>query len=315
MRYPASVRRWIIVLGLLSLSATTHAQRATPETDDPAEGAPADGEGEATPEGQPENMEATRQARQHFTDGMGHFDERRFREAIREFQLAGQLVPSADLWFNIARAHEELSEYEPAIEYYQRYLRDRVDPPDRERVEAHIASLQERLEAERRERRHAPTTGTLRIRTSIEGAAVAVDGRSLGESPIAAPMTLPPGRHRLTVHEDGYVPFESEVRVEAGVTTAAYAELEPATDYRAVRGGRIFTWIAGGLAAVALGTSVYFGARAAGQQSDGNFDGAEGLARKSDFALGAAITLGVGAVVLWFLEGSAVETERVRGPE
>ncbi len=71
-----------------------------------------------------------RKAQQHFEQGLHQFEAHHFREAIEEFELAANLVPSADLWFNIARAHEELNEYDEAIQYYQRYLRDRVDPPD-----------------------------------------------------------------------------------------------------------------------------------------------------------------------------------------
>lgn len=270
---------------------------------------------------QPENIDATREARQHFNSGLAHFQERRFREAIRAFELAAQLVPSADLWFNIARAHEELSEYERAVDYYQRYLRDRVDPPDRERIEAHIASLTERAEAQRQAGREAPTTGTLRITSSVQGALVRVDGRDLGQAPIAAPLSLSPGKHRLSVLTDGHIPFESEVQVEAGVTTAAHAELQRETAYRGVAGGRLFTWIAAGLTVVALGTSIAFGVVAAGQESDANaarpadqemlFGQAEDTALKSDLALGAAVVLGVSTVLLWFLEGSSVDTERV----
>jgi len=276
----------------------------------------------AAPQVSPEDPEAARRAREHFQDGMGHFEERRFRQAIREFELAGQLVPSADLWFNIARAHEELSEYERAVEYYRRYLRDRVDPPDRERIEAHIENLERRAEEQRLARRERPTTGTLRISTTVEGADVVVDGRPIGTAPVPAPLSLEPGRHRLTVTRDGYIPFQSEVRIAAGVTTAAHADLEPATEYRSVHGSRLFTWIVGGLAVAAAGTSIYFGARAASVQGDAGdaptmaeqqrlLDDASGWATRSDVALGAAVVLAVGAVVLWFVEGRAVATERV----
>jgi tetratricopeptide (TPR) repeat protein len=262
----------------------------------------------------PENIEATRRARELFQQGMEHFEARRFREAIRSFNMASEQVPSADLWFNVARAHEELSEYEPAIEHYRRYLRDRVDPPDRESIEQHIAALTERAEAARQARRRAPTTGTLRVTTNREGADVSVDDRGVGEAPLAAPLTLPPGRHRLSVRRDGYMPFEAEVDVQAGVTTAAYADLQPATEYRSTRGGRLFTWIAGGLSVAALGTSIYFGAKAARRQNDMDYDGATDAAEVSDWLLGGAIVLAVGAVVLYFVEGSSVGTERVEPP-
>jgi tetratricopeptide (TPR) repeat protein len=316
------VRGPFLIASLWLVAGTALAQDAPPaEPAPPADPAPEEGQGAAA-SGQPENIDATREARERFQAGLAHFGERRFREAIREFELAGQLVPSADLWFNIARAHEELSEYDRAVEYYQRYLRDRVDPPDRERVEAHIASLTERAEAQRQALRETPTTGTLRITSSEAGAAIAVDGRGLGTAPIAAPLSLPPGRHRLSVHREGFIPFESEVQVEAGVITAAHADLQRATDYRSIQGSRIFTWITAGLAVVALGASIYFGARAAGAEADARdasdttamqdeLDRAESLALKSDLALAGAVTLAIGSVVLWFLEGSSVGTERV----
>ena len=274
-----------------------------------AEGGDAEAGGAA-----PENAEATRQAREHFEAGMAHFDGRRFREAIREFELASQLVPSADLWFNIARAHEELSEYDPAIEQYRRYLRDRVDPPDRERVESRIHALEERAEAARAARRTAPTTGTLRVRASVDGASVSLDGNEIGRSPIEMPLSLSPGGHRLAVHQGGYVPFESEVQIQPGVTTAAYADLEPAIEFQADRATPIFAWIVGGLSVVSLGASTFFGIRAAGRASDGDYPGAQDTALTSDRLLGAGIGLAVTALVLYFIESRSVGTERVEGP-
>jgi tetratricopeptide (TPR) repeat protein len=306
----------LVAVGLLLGPSLVIAQ---PPAEQPAEAeTPSAGRGD-----QPENIDATREARERFQAGLAHFEARRFREAIHEFELAGQLVPSADLWYNIARAHEELSQYDRAVEYYQRYLRDRVDPPDRERVEAHIRSLEERGEAERQALRQAPTTGTLRITSTVPGALVAVDGRSLGEAPVAAPLSLQPGRHRLSVRGEGYVPFESEVQVEAGVTTAAHADLRRATEYRSVSGGRLFTWITAGLAGASLIASIVFGIKAAGQESDARDESlsmqeqldmlvdAEDTASVSDMFLGGAVVLGIGSLILWFVEGSSVETERV----
>lgn len=327
MRYRLPVRLLPLAASLLAMSVSMASAQQGPEGQDATPEAPRGGAG-SSPEDPgaaarpPEDPEAAREARERFQAGMEHFQERRFREAIREFELAGQRVPSADLWFNIARAHEELSEYDRAVEYYQRYLRDRVDPPDRARIEGHIEGLERRAEEQRLSRRQTPTTGTLRISTTVDGSQVSIDGRQLGTAPVPAPLSLAPGRHRLTVRHDGHVPFRSEVRIEAGVTTAAHADLQPATEYRSVHGSRLFTWIAGGLAVAAAGTSVYFGARAASVQGDARDAGsmaeqsmlledAGGWATRSDVALGAAVALAVTAVVLWFVEGRAVATERV----
>lgn len=261
----------------------------------------------------PENIEATRQARRHFLAGVEHFTAHRYRDAIRSFSLAAQLVPSADLWFNIARAHEELSEYDEAIEYYQRYLRDRVDPPDRADIERHIEDLRARAEREREARRTAPTTGTLRLAANREGAAIQLDGQDAGTSPWPEPRELAPGRHSLVVTREGYIPFRSEVSIEAGVPTAAYADLTPETRYRAIHADRVFTWIAWGLGVASLGVSIGLGVEAASREP--NLDAMREWAAYSDAALGAAIGLGVVGLILWFVEGRSVATERITAPE
>lgn len=273
----------------------------------------------------PENVDATRQAREHFMAGLEQFRSHQYRQAIQSFELAARLVPSADLQYNIARAHEELAEYDQAIERYQAYLRDRVDPPDRAQLEAHIASLRERAEAERARSRSAPTTGSLRLTANYDGADVVLDGAPAGTSPWTAPRDVEAGRHTLSVTREGFIPFRSEVSVERGLNTAAYADLAPETRYVAQRSDPIFAWVAWGLGVGALGVSIGLGVEAASRQGT-NLDDARTLAAYSDGLLGAALGLAVVGVVLWFVEGRTVGTERVtvdatqsgrgvRGPE
>jgi hypothetical protein len=260
-----------------------------------------------------QRLETSRQARTHFSAGMSHYREREFRPAIHEFELAAALVPSADLWFNIARAHEELADYSDAIEFYQRYLRDRVDPPDADDVQATIERLRAEAETARLAADQRPTTGTLRLRVSEGGAAILVDGESAGESPLDVPMALAPGSHPVELTREGYVPFRASVSIDRGVTSAAFAQLEPETRYRAVRGRRLFTWIVGGLAVASAGLSVGLGVRASSIESDGDHPRAADFARSSDYALGGAMVLGVTALILYFVEGRSVGTERI-GP-
>jgi tetratricopeptide (TPR) repeat protein len=316
------VRVWLITIFIAVL--------VTPSMAFAQEGEEEGQEGE-TPSGDdaevsPEDPQAAQRARERFQAGMEHFQAHRYRDAIHEFELAASLVPSADIWFNIARAWEELGEYEPAIEYYRRYLRDRVDPPDRQRVEQHIAELEERMEAERQQGQHAPTTGTLRIRANQDGATVIVDGREVGESPLSVPITTQPGEHEVMVEKEGYLPFRSQVNVQAGGDTTAYADLVEATEYRAVRGSRIFTWIAGGLAVVSGGVAIGLAVSANSQLDEWEQSGSTPDSRDpallqqsrdtaliSDIMLGTAIGLAVVAIVLYFIEGRAVATERVAG--
>ena len=270
----------------------------------------------------PEDAQAASDARRHFQEGMTFYSARQFRRAIEAFTLAAGLVPSADLWFNIARSHEELDEHDRAIEFYERYLRDRVDPPDREVVQTRILALRERAEAARLARRNLPTTGTVRISADRDDAEVQLDGATVGQTPMAEPLEVTPGRHALTLEAPGYIPFRSSVRVEAGVTTGAYADLTPRTEYRSIRGRRVVTWIATGLAAGGVATALGFGVRArrfrddafdspAGPVQDGLTQDARDRARYSDIATGIALGLALTAVVLYFIEGRAIGTERV----
>ncbi len=275
---------------------------------------------QAPPEDEPEaraavqDVELARRARTEFEAGIAHFQAREYREAIHSFQVAAQLVPSADLWFNIARAHEELSEWEQAIEFYRRYLRDRVDPPDRTQVEEQISVLEERAEAARAARLRAPTNGSLSVRVDVPGSSIELDERRVGDAPSSEDIEIPAGRHRLHVEREGYVPSRSEVAVEAGLRTAAYIDLEPETRYRAVRSSPIFAWITFGLSAAALGTGIYLGVEASSRQST-DLGAAREWGSYSDAAIGGAIGLAALGIVLYFVESRAVGTERIPTPE
>lgn len=259
--------------------------------------------------------ERARGARVHFDAGMQHYQAGAFREAIREFALAASLVPSADLWFNIARSHERLAEWSDAAENYRRYLRDRVDPPDRATVSAHIVSLEERAEAERQSRRTAPTNGTLRIEASPAGATVSVDGTSIGEAPHTESLSLPSSRHLFALDHDGSIPVRSEVRVDPGVATTVFLSTSPATEYRAVRGSRLWTWVVTGLAGAGLATSVGMGVHAKLEVDAAAYGSARAWANRSDAVLAGSVITAIGAIVLYFVEGRSVSSERVAGPE
>jgi tetratricopeptide (TPR) repeat protein len=188
------------------------------------------------------DADAASRARAEYETGVGHYREGRYREAIRSFQVAASITPSADLSFNIARAYEELArregtvaDWDESITYYRRYLSDAVDPPDRADVEAHIAQLVELAEGARRAALSRPTLGTLTVRADHDGARVRVGDDDAGVTPIAEPLELAPGRYALAADLPGYVPYRGEVTVEAGVRTSAVIELSPGTNYTSTK--------------------------------------------------------------------------------
>ncbi len=321
-------RPWALAASVLAAVIGLGIGRATPAYAQDAgdDGRPDAHDGETVGH---QDADAAARARAEFQAGIEHFSAERYSEAIHSFQIAASIIPSADLWYNIARAYEELarirgdaSDYEQAIAHYQRYLTARVDPPDRATVEQQIANLTERLESVRATAHVVPSTGTLRMRSDHDGASVMVDDRVIGTTPIETEVELTPGVHQLRADLDGFVPFVGHVTVEAGTTTTSRIAMIPAHRYRAVHGDRLFTWVAFGLAGASLAASVGIGVYAADQQSAAlspydavRLENARGISAWSDAALGATMGFAILGVILFFVEGNSVGTEAVEGPE
>ncbi len=272
-----------------------------------------------------QGVESTRRAREEFRAGLEHYQASRYVEAIHSFQVAASLIPSADLWFNIASAYEqlartrgELTDFEQAISHYRRYLTEQVDPPDRAAVEANIAVLTERLEAARAAQTVDATTGTLRVRSDFEGATVRVDADVIGETPIDEDLSLPPGRHRVEATREGYLPFLADVSIDVGVAVTTRVELTPSRTHRPIVHDPVFAWVAWGLAGVTLVGSVIAGVHAQSlRPTDDELRMTMGLdpyARVRDWQAGSdallAATAGLATVgiALFFIESRAVGT-------
>jgi serine/threonine-protein kinase len=71
-----------------------------------------------------------------------------------------------------------------------------------------------------------PITMRLGVRSQPEGAAVKVDGRPLGESPLSG-ATLPIGMHEVRIEKRGYLPYVHSVEGSAGETVEVSAVLTP----------------------------------------------------------------------------------------
>ena len=74
--------------------------------------------------------------------------------------------------------------------------------------------------------RSAPGQGTAEITSNPEGAAVAVDGRPVGVTPLRG-LTLTAGRHRVSITRDGYEPWSGTFTVQGGRTARVDRFLQP----------------------------------------------------------------------------------------
>jgi hypothetical protein len=245
-------------------------------------------------------------ARMHFLLGMQFFEVRAYRDAIREFELATTIAPSADVWFNIGRAREELGEDEQAKAAFERYLRDRVDAPDAEAVRARVRMIQQRIATGQRNTEPASGTGSLRIHlapAATSNSLITLDGKTLRESLRLQPVILPAGLHRLEVTRRGYVPFRAEVWIEPGMLTAAHPRLDPLTEApNAISHARSWTWVMLGIAGAGALTTGILGGIAADRLSDDGVSDARSWARRSDVALAGTAVCALAAAILYFVE-------------
>lgn len=246
-------------------------------------------------------------ARQHFLLGMQFFEVRAYRDAIREFELATSIAPSADIWFNIGRAREELGEDEQAKGAFERYLRDRVDAPDAEAVRARIKMLEQRIATGQRGSAE-PTSGTGSLRIHLpqqaaSGALVTLDGKTLREPLRLEPVILPAGLHRLEVTRTGYVPFRAEVSIESGMLTATHPRLDRLTEAPSTRShARSWTWVMLGVTGASALAAGIMGGIAAGRLADDAVSDARTWARRSDVALAGTAVCALAAAILYFVE-------------
>jgi tetratricopeptide (TPR) repeat protein len=238
---------------------------------------------------------------------MAHYRARRYREAIHEFELSIATIPSADVWFNIGRAHEQLGEFRLAVESYRRYLRDRVNAPDAAELTAHIQDLTRNAEAAATSLQRKANLGALAIDADQPGALVLLDGRRLGLSPVDRILEVSPGPHRLEVSRLGYIPFHARIEVQPGALSAAYVDLQPLTRLPPTSGGSVWTWVVLGASGAALITSAAFGVLALNARQQGERDNAQRWARASDFSLGGALVLGLGAAISHFAHAGGSE--------
>ena len=244
-------------------------------------------------------------AKAHFQRGMQAFESRDFRAAIQEFEAAVARAPSAELWFDLARAYEELAEYSPARAAYERYLRDSVDAPDAASVRERVAALARLEDDARQSSRQVADTGTLRVRATPEAAWVMLDGRMVGRAPLDGPLALRPGSYRLDVVHPGFIPLRAEVQVEQGMLTAAYADLMPLTAADSAAPERTWTWLALALTGATLLGSGAFAAAAVVERRQGEASAADRFSDGANVTLGGAVLCAAATMMLYVIEGHA----------
>jgi len=124
-------------------------------------------------------------------------------KALEEYTAANTAQKSAAAQEGVAQSLYELKRPVEAYEAFDELLKTyggTLPKAKKDAAQKHLAELDEQ-------------TGTLSVKITEDGAAVSVDGKSVGKSPISAPIRLTVGPHKIRVQKDGFAPFETAPNV------------------------------------------------------------------------------------------------------
>ena len=132
-------------------------------------------------------------ARSHFERGNELAGNGAYEAALAEFRQAYETSPHFAVLYNVGLCHVALGRPVEAIEVFRKYLaegRSEVPAARRDEIEAKIATLESRL-------------AELTITADRPGARVLVDGRDIGQTPLAGPVRLGAGKHDVSASIEG----------------------------------------------------------------------------------------------------------------
>jgi hypothetical protein len=180
---------------------------------------------DAKPKKQPD-ASAIERAKRHFDHALELYQQHALEEALLEFERAYQLAPSYKILYNLGLIHRELNHHAEALKAFRQYLNDGGSEISDER----------RLSVEQAIREIVPRVATIEIATNVEGADVRVDDLDVGQSPLRSPVTVNPGRRRITASKTGYLPEtkmvtvvgSDSVRVQLTLQSSRPAPVDPA---------------------------------------------------------------------------------------
>ena len=144
-------------------------------------------------------------ARRHFEIGLKLYAEKAYDAALTEFEASYKLNPRPSALRNIAQSHRDLKHFAEAHDTYARLLdkhAGQLSPTEK----AAVLKAMKDLEI---------VTGSIELTLTEPGAAVQVDGRAIGMTPLEKPFRVDPGTHALKIFKSGFEPIDREITLVA----------------------------------------------------------------------------------------------------
>lgn len=206
---------WLLVAMWMAWTTLLHAQPADvpePGVEDPTERQPAE---DPLPVPAPESVAPKDLARDYFMRGVALFEAGELDAALAEFRRSADTYDTRVASRNVAVCLQALGRHDEALEVLERMLAE----PDLN-AEWHKMLERDASEAKRR-------VGSIAVEVDVAGATVLVSGRVRGVSPLAAPIRVPSGSHRVRVIKLDHLPYEALVDVAGQQRVAVSATLPP----------------------------------------------------------------------------------------
>jgi hypothetical protein len=264
-RTPLSlVARWSFIaafgFSLVPVKAWAQAPESSPTPADPTKtAAPADAAA-------PSEVDIAEAARR-YDMGLKLYAEGEFRQAVIEFERSYKITSDYRVLYNIGQVRIQLANYARATVALRDYLKqggDKISEDRRKAVEADLEML-------------ASRTGHMRIVVNQPGADIFIDDVIVGQSPLAEPVMLDAGEHRVSARKRGYEGRPQQITLAGRDSMLVEVKLEKLPE-----GGQkvvvikqesdptwmIAAWTATGVLAVGAGVTGGLGIKAANDLED-----------------------------------------------
>ena len=157
----------------------------------------------------------------HFEKGVRLGEAGAYREAAVEFERAYRLSPHYAVLYNLGQAYMALGQPVESVESLQRYLTEGASQiPAARRSEVQAALKQQRARI-----------GSVTVDANVDGAALLIDGVTVGRSPLPSAVRVARGEHQITAVLDGYRSTPRTITVTGdGTRVAMVLERAPTGD-------------------------------------------------------------------------------------
>jgi hypothetical protein len=168
------------------------------------------------PAGTP-SKEAMEEARVHYSRGVQLYTDGSYDAALVELERAYKLAPSFKILYSIGLVQLRLNDLVGAKGSFERYLAEggsEVPAARKTEVDDRLTQLTERI-------------ATVDVRTNVPEAEVFVDDISVGKTPLAKPIALNPGYHKIAVSKSGYTGEARQLGFAGGDKAQLQLQLAP----------------------------------------------------------------------------------------